>query len=179
MASLKKVARVARRTHNRIKPRYAWAGLQVNTTTDIPTAGVVAVLVAGTFVERHGSVTVQRIRGDLQIMNDDTDAANGAVNVAYKVMKIEINDAGTITGDHNALDTHEEDIAARILDQGLFRLGAAAASDFVDTWQRVHLDIKAKVRVHHAKEEVVLLLDSSVANRARFLCNLRALCKIN
>ncbi len=165
---------------SRRRPNYVWTGLHLTVPTDIPTAGVVGVLVPGTTVERHGQLTVERIRGMIEVMNTDTDSANGRVNVAWKVIQYEINDAGVITGDHQGIDTDEEDIAQRILAQGAVNLGAAAGTDFQDVEHRwMDIDIKARVRIHDAKHEVGVLMDSSTANRAQFILNMRALCRVN
>ncbi len=156
-------------------PAYSWVGIQINSTTDIPTAGVVAVLVGQGTIERAGALVLERIRGTIQISNDDTDSANGGVTVGLKVMPFEIDDAGVIAGDHNALDTDLEDIGARILWQDISHLGADTATDFQATERYFDLDVKARVKMSHPKMNVGVLLDASVANRARFICNLRAL----
>ncbi len=161
------------------KPRYVWAGIQIGTTTDVPTGGVAAVLVPTTFTDEHGGVLVERVRGVVHIFNDDTDSANGAVNIATKVIAVHTNDAGAISDDVQAFDSDAEDIAQRILSQNMHRLGAAAAADFMQTEVVIDIDIKVRIRLEPTKNELVLLLDASVANRARFLCNVRALCRTN
>lgn len=168
--------RGARRSGNR--PSYAWVGLQVNSTADIPAAGAVLVLVDQGIIERHGALTVERVRGTIYITNDDTDSANGGVTGAAKMLVFEINDAGVISGDANALDTDLEDISERILYQDIWHLGAAAATDFQDTFLRLDIDVKARVRMNEPKKILGILLDSTVNNRARFICNLRALVRV-
>lgn len=149
-----------------------------STTVDIPTAGVANVLVPSAFITQHGPVTVERIRGNIHIFNDDSDSATAAVNVGYKFLKVQVNDASGITDDVDVFDTDIEDIGRRILDQRIIRLGAAAASDFQATEVQIEIDIKVRIRIS-IKEELICLLDASVINRARHLTMLRALCRVS
>ena len=163
----------------RQRPSYQWGGLQINSTTDIPATGVVLVLTDQGTIERHGALTVERVRGTIQLSNDDTDSANGGVTIASKMMVFEIDDAGNISGDHAALDTDLEDISARILWQDIVHLGAETATDFQATERFWEIDMKARQRMSAPKQVLGILLDASVSNRARFICNLRVLHRIN
>ncbi len=156
-----------------------WTGIQLNTPQDVTTAGVVVNIVDRTFLQRHGVVTVERVRGLIHYFNDDTDAPNGTVRIAHKVLLVETTDAEALASDVNALDVNEKDIASRILTQHLQVLGAEAATDFVETEALVEIDVKVRVKIRVPKEALILLLQSSTANRARFLGNIRALCRVN
>ncbi len=157
------------RGRRRQAPRrgYYWDGLQVG-STNIGSSGTVFELV-NPVAQEFMPATLVRVRGYLQIANSGTDAANGGVQAAAKLMYIEVNDAGTITGDHQAIDTDEEDIAARQLWtwQGqLQERGAAADASDTDT-VRIEVDVRVKLKlVASGKKILALLMDASSANRA-------------
>ena len=83
-----------------------------------------------------------------------------------------------MSGDHQAIDSHEEDLAAPILTQGLIALGAEAGTDFVASYHDIDFNVKTHRKLIHAKQALVLLLDAGAANRARFTCSIRAVSQL-
>ncbi len=158
------------------KPTFKWSGLQVG-STDVPTTGVAFVLVGGVEIERYGKCTVMGVRGWMEFANSDSDAANGVVRANAKLMKLQINDAGTLTGDDQAIDTNEEDIAKR----QLWTYQSILTKQLADglTHRRVQsVEVRVKVVLGHPKEELVMLCDSSASNRLQVNLYLRALLKL-
>lgn len=163
------------RRRGRGSPRrgYYWDGLQF-INTDIPTAGAAFELIGPTAQEFMPG-TLVRIRGSLTAINAGSDSTNGGVNLGLKIMYLEVNDAGTITGDHSAIDTHEEDIAMRQLWTWHGRLGQSVAAG-PDDKEQIEVDVKAKVKlVASGKWILALLADSATANRAQLVGYLRCL----
>jgi len=166
-----------RRSTSRKKPRYIWTGLQVNAPTVITTGGVANVIVSEQTVENLGAVTLERIVGELRLTNDGSDAANGGVSAMGKILVAEVNDAGAMTGDHAGFDTGEDDIAKRHLWSGATFLSDRLAASPMQTkdWQ---IDVHGRVRLQDQKVIIVLLLDVSVTNRARFVLYVRCLLRV-
>ena len=155
------------------KAGFYWDGLQVP-STNVTTAGVVNVIV-DTTAQEFMPATVVSVRGFLNLTADGSDAANGRVRIAAKIMYVEVNDAQVMTGDHNAIDTHEEDIAQRQL-WSYSSLLPANQSGGAAAFENVELNVKTSIRMEpHGKKLLVLLLQSDVANRARFALYSRVL----
>ena len=158
------------------KPTYKWSGLQAG-STDVSTSGTAFVLVGGTEVEQYGKCTVVSVRGTLEVANSDSDAANGVVKYGIKLMKLNINDAGTITDDAFGIDSHEEDIAKRQLwtQHGVLTKqladGATHRRQFI-------LNVGVFVILANPKEELIMLLDAGNADRLQANCYLRVLLKL-
>ncbi len=145
---------------------YYWDGLQVPRTTT-PTTTAVNVLV-DTTAQEFMPATLTRIRGILTFsMSADT------VNECRaKLLYVEVNDAQTMTGDHAAIDTHEEDIAQRQLWAAQYMQPATT----VRTSQGFEIDVKAKLRLEpHGKKLLVLLVQAASATRTDFTLNARCL----
>ncbi len=144
----------------RRRARYYWDGLQFPIT---------AVTVAGDVFEIVGSVqseskpgTLVRIRGSLCIVANDTTATD----VAFKILEVELNDAQAMTGDHIAIDTHEEDIAAPLLWSYYTSLRGATAGQ-PDDVRQIDIDVKSKRRINPSgKSSIVLLASATTAGRA-------------
>ncbi len=159
----------------RAAPVYKWTGLQAGNTA-ITTGGVAFVIVSGVEIERYGRCTLERIVGHLTFRMTDSDAGTGPSRVAVKVMKLAINDAATLTGDDQAIDTDEEDIAKRQLWSYFSTMEPETASYF--DVRPIEIDIRVRVKLLHPKEEVILLTDVSVNNRVLMDVNLRALLRL-
>ncbi len=119
--------------------------------------------------------TLVRIRGNLVIANTGSDRTNGATDVGLKIMYVEVNDAGTISGDHAGIDSEEEDIANRQLWAMMTRVMKATADDNSPRVE-VEVDVRAKVKlVASGKWILALLADATTANRAQMTGQLRCL----
>ncbi len=160
----------------RSKPVYKWSGLQVG-VTDVGVTGVALVLVGGVEIERYGKATVVAVRGHMQFLNNDSDAAAGNVVFGAKLMKLEINDAGTLTGDDQGIDTNEEDIAKRQLWTGHGVLPKRLADGRVEHINFI-LNVGVFVVLAHPKEELIMLLDASIANRLQVASYIRVLLRL-
>ncbi len=148
---------------------YYWDGLQFPTTA-IPTTGVAFELIGPTAQEFMPG-TLVRVRGHLSIAS----AGTGVSDVGLKLMYLEVNDAGTITGDHTAIDTHEEDIAMRQL-WTYFTQVRGATSGQPDAQLEIEVDVKAKLKlVASGKWILALLADAVTTNQANMAGYLRCL----
>ncbi len=153
-----------------------WDGLQWP-LTNTNVAGTVLVLV-GSVAQEFMPATMTRIRGFISLSNSSTDAATAGVTVGAKIMYVELDDALAMTGDHAALDTHEEDIAQRQLWTYHHRLHAAGANLDAGDIDRVTIEVDVKVKIvlePHGKKALVLLLDASDTNRVQSVGYLRCL----
>ncbi len=154
---------------------FYWDGLQWP-LTNVGTGGAALVLV-DTTAQEFMPATLVTIRGFMSMSCSDTDAATAGVTVGAKIMYVEVNDAQTMTGDHAALDTHEEDIAQRQLWTYHNRLQAAGANLDAGDIHTVEIEINVKVKIKlepHGKKLVVLLLDASSNSRLQSVGYLRA-----
>ena len=157
------------------RPRrgYYWDGLQFGSTA-ITTSGASFELINPTAQEFMPG-TLVRIRGNLTLQNAGSDKVNGNVSVGLKIMYLEVNDAGTITGDSAGIDTHEEDIARRQLWTHHALLGSSGSTSNWAT-QFLPVDIKAKVKLESSGKMILALLaDASQTNRAVIAGYLRCL----
>ncbi len=159
----------------RSKPTYKWTGLQWS-PTDVGTAGVAFVLAGGVEVERYGKCTVERVRGFIRCANTDSDSLNGVARLGLKMMALEINDAGTKTGDDSGLDTDEEDIAKRQL--WTYYTVLEPEEDAYNDVVRIEIDVKVRIFLMHPKQELMLLADCAVNDRLRVDGYLRVLLKL-
>ncbi len=144
-----------------------WDGIQFPSTA-IQTSGVVFVLVGSTATEFMPATCVS-IRGWLWWQASGTAADVGAVQVYNKIMLVEVNDAQTMSGDHQAQDTHEEDIAQRQLWTYATQLPRAKVDTQETENEVVRIEINVRVSIKlpsHGKKLLVLLADSSIDNRA-------------
>ncbi len=147
---------------------YYWDGLQFP-LTNITASSVVFELVGPT-AQEFMPATVVRIRGQLIYAH----SADSPVQGHLKLMYVEVNDAGTMTGDHAAIDTHEEDIAARQLwtDSFVFR----DETDGSQTTEKVIVDVKTKLKLSSGgKHILVLLAEADVTSRVSIAGYLRVL----
>ncbi len=162
----------ARRTsRGRSKRRsYYWDGLQWPSTA-IATAGTAFELIGPTTQEFMPG-TLVRIRGMITMRGVH---ATSVGMLGHKIMYVESNDAGTMTGDHAAIDTHEEDIARRQLwthHTELPALDYTAGNAILN----VEVDVKVKVRLEASGKMILLLLaDTVAANTVKTLGYLRCL----
>ncbi len=156
-------------SRGRKKKRYYWDGLQVANQAVIA-AGSENAIIAQTRQEFMPS-TLIRVRG--QITYEAITATGNLVR--SKLMYVEVNDASAMTGDHAAIDTHEEDIAVRQLWTYQYIQSAINTVGH----ETVEIDIKAKVKLDPAgKKLLVLLTQSTSDNRTRMDFYLRALTQI-
>ncbi len=156
--------------HARAKKRgYYWDGLQWPSTT-LTTAGVAFVLV-DTTAQEFMPATVERVRGFISYR---CFHATETGIVGMKVMYVEVNDAQTITGDHAAFDTHEEDIAQRQLWTHHGMVGALdEPGPNVIT---IEVDIKVKIKLEpHGKKLLILFAEVTTANAVASVGYLRVL----
>ncbi len=159
--------------HGRPKAAYYWDGLQLP-LTNLPTspAQVVGILVDATAQEFMPS-TLMRIRGHVNIVPTSTNADAGML----KIMYVETDDAGAMTGDHQAIDTHEEDIAVRQIWTYPFRsLGNGATNG--QQVVTVEVDVKVKIKFEPSgKKKLVLLAQTGTTGRISIQAYLRCLLK--
>jgi len=159
-----------RGSRGRQAPRrgYYWDGLQLPTTT---LASPIVGVLSGTTAQEFMPGTIVRCRGWLNFVS----TATSATDVAAKIMYVEVNDAGTMTGDHAAIDTHEEDIANRQLwaYYGMVRGATAGQPDDV---VRLEIDVRAKVKLVASGKWILALIlggttgaNASVAGQIRTL----------
>ncbi len=143
-----------------------WDGIQLPRTA-VTTAGLVLVLVDTTAQEFMPS-TLVRVRGQLSF----TPSADTINEVRAKMLYVEVNDAQAMTGDHAAIDTHEEDIAAR----QLWAAQHAQPASALRAVNNIEIDVKAKLKlVPSGKMLLVLLIQATTATRTDVTANLRCL----
>ena len=155
--------------------RFHWDGLQIG-STGVAQAGAALVLVDGKTVEdRPGTVT--RIVGDITLGNWGTAAEAAKVVYYCKILMVELNDAGSMSGDHAGLDTHEEDIGARQLwtAAGLLPESATDVGEN-EGYVNLHIDVKGQQRMPPGgKHALVLLIDADGDNRLVIAAYVRVL----
>ena len=141
---------------------FYWDGLQFARTA-LTTTDSVFVLV-DTTAQEFMPATVVTVRGTIIWDQGGSSGASPCTGHA-KLMYVEVNDAQSMTGDHSAIDTHEEDIAQRQLWTDTARFtGLATAGDNGAYW-RSELDVKAKIKLEpHGKKLLVLLVAATAAN---------------
>lgn len=162
------------RSGGRARRGFYWDGLQWP-LTNVSQTGAALVLV-DTSAQEFMPATLVTIRGWIHFSNSDTDAATGGVTVGGKIMYVEVNDAQSMTGDHAAIDTHEEDIAQRQLWTYHNRLATAGANLDAGDIHSVEVEVNVKVKIKlepHGKKLLVLLLDATVASRMQTVGYLR------
>ncbi len=148
---------------------YYWDGLQFTKTTILST-GNAFVLVDATALEFMPS-TLTRIRGQLALGAIST-ASN---TVQLKILEAEVNDAGTMTGDHAGIDTHEEDIAVRQLWTGTFMQQTVATDDGFASAD-IDIDVRVKLKLKASGKKLLLLLaDATTSTRTEMAGYLRCL----
>ena len=151
------------------KRGYYWDGLQFSTTA-LDTTDIALVLVDAT-AQEFMPATLLRIRGHLSVRSFH---ATSNVAVRMKLLYVEVNDAGTMTGDHSATDTHEEDIAIRQLYTN--NLHMPALDENGSTIHNFEVDVKAKLKLEPSgKKLLVLLVDASTTSSAVISGYLRCL----
>ncbi len=135
------------------------------------TAGNLVFVIIDGFQSEFHPGTLVRVRG--QIAYRATLATSN--NVLAKMMYVEVNDAQTMSGDHSAIDTHEEDIAQHIIWQHTYMQPSAADAGDQDA-VTIEVDVRAKVKLS-ASGKMILALIIGGANNARtnVSVNLRAL----
>ncbi len=166
---------MARRRSRKPSRGTYWDGLQT-VLTNIPSAGAALILVDAT-AQEFMPATMDGIRGFMYLANSGSDAATAGVLCGCKIMYLETDDAGVITGDWNGLDTDEEDIAERQLWSYMRHfVTRGAAADASDTSEvNIELEVKAKVKLSSSgKKKLLLLVDASPTNRLQMTCYLRA-----
>ena len=146
-----------------------WDGIQFPTTS-LTTTQAVFVLV-DTTAQEFMPATLERIRGSLNVRSFH---ATSNVAVRMKIMYVEVNDAQTMTGDHAATDTHEEDIAIRQL--WTKSMAMPALDENANSIENFEIDVKAKLKLEPSgKKLLVLLVDASAASSAVLSGYLRCL----
>jgi len=161
--------RSRQRSGSRGRSGYYWDGLQWPLTTIAATPGT-AFEIIGPTAQEFMPGTLVRCRGQIVTAH----AADSPVQGMLKLMYVEFNDAGAMSGDHKAIDTHEEDIAARMIwtDTFAFR----DETDGSQTKDKVDIDVKVKVKLSSGgKHGLVLLAEADVAARVSITGFLRAL----
>ncbi len=152
---------------------YYWDGLQWPSTA-VDTA-VVAFELIGATAQEFMPGTLERIRGNISIRG--IHATTTAI-VRAKIMYVETDDAGAMTGDHAPIDTHEEDIAVRQLWTWSGFVGALdeAGGNLI----QLPIDIKAKVKLEPSgKRKLLLLMENTSASSALSLGYLRCLIRMS
>ncbi len=169
-----------RTSRGRSKRGYYWDGLQFPPTNIASTTSVFELV--GSTAQEFMPATMVRIRGHLTLANNGSDASTAGVDCGLKIMYVEADDALLMTGDHQGIDTHEEDIAARQLwtyHDRLHERGTGTDTDggksTIDT-VRIEIDVKVKIiLVPSGKKLLVLLADASAANRLQLSGYIRCL----
>ena len=159
----------------RSSPRrgYYWDGIQWPNTA-IVTTGVVFELIGPTAQEFMPG-TLVRVRGHISLLNSGANKAASGISYGLKMMYVEVNDAGTMTGDHQAIDTHEEDIANRQLWTHHGRLSVTDASAN-DASIDIEVDVKAKLKLRASGKWILaLLMDTNADSKLESTGYLRAL----
>lgn len=97
--------------------------------------------------------------------------------LGLKMMYVELDDAGAMSGDHTAIDTHEEDIAARQLWTYHTSFPATVAgAETEGPVVTVEVDVKVKIKIFPSgKHALLLLADASATNSVQMAGYLRAL----
>ncbi len=148
-----------------------WDGLQWPQTA-IVTTGTLFELVGST-AQEFMPATLVSIRGSISLM---CVSAAGPVEAYMKILYVELNDAGTMTGDHAGLDSHEEDIAARHLWSGVRLIGSAEAGPTEEQSVHIDIDVKAKLKLDSGgKKALILLMDTNSDSRLVSMGYLRCL----
>ena len=152
------------------KAGYYWDGLQWPATA-LTTAPSLFELIGPTAQEFMPGTLVS-IRGFIALRGSH---ASSMGDVIHKIMYVEVNDAGTMTGDHAGIDTHEEDIAQRQLWTHHAVVGHLDASPEVIT---IEVEVKVKLKLEpHGKKILVLLADvvtnSTVTSSGYLRCLVR------
>jgi len=146
--------------------KYHWDGIQMPRTA-VVTAVSLAVLIDPTESD-FIPATVVRVRGVLSFI----PVADTVNECRAKMLYVELNDAGSMSGDHAAIDTDSEDIAQRILWQGQHAQPATTLR------QVTHLDIdmKAKLRIDaSSKKALVIIFQATTTARTDMILNARVL----
>jgi len=155
-----------RTSRGKSRRTYYWDGLQWPSTA-VPSGQVVLFLVDPT-AQEFMPATLVRIRGHASFAHHGSLADSAASRLVAKIMYVELDDAGTMTGDHAGIDTHEEDIAIRQLWTYSTILGgnnAAAGAEFRGPEITIEIDVKVKIRFEPSgKKALVMLIDSDATN---------------
>ena len=141
-----------------------WDGLQWS-TTGISTTTSAFVLVDST-AQEFMPATVVRIRGQVTVGHWGTSSTSAKGTCVMKIMYVEVNDAGTMTGDHSGIDTHEEDIAIRQLWAYQVTLNQTETATVAEgPFVNVEVDVKSKIKLEPSgKKLLVLLIDADATN---------------
>ncbi len=157
------MARAGRRSARRTG--YYWDGLQWPATAI--SAGNTLFELIGPTAQEFMPGTLVRVRGHITL-RPDTATDN---EVVMKMMYLEVNDAGTITGDHQGIDTHEEDIAIRQLWTYDYQQGTVQGQPVT-----AEIDVRVKVKLSASGKFILALLADAVSGSRTSLSGyLRAL----
>ncbi len=156
---------MAKRRRRAVGPsrKIYWDGIQLS-ATNITIAGIVIVVV-GAVAQEFMPSTFMGMRGHLSLRSFH---ATSNVRVGLKLMYVEINDAGTMTGDHSAFDTHEEDIAMRQLYTNHVEL-PANDDTHGDAIHNFEVNVKSKIKMDPSGKKLLVLLANSTVDSA---CNI-------
>ena len=162
---------MTRRRHGRGRqaPRrgYYWDGLQWPATAVPAGPAQTALVLVDSTAQEFMPATLVRIRGNMWVQNSGSASDAGPSVINAKLMYVEVTDAQTMSGDHQAIDTHEEDIAIRQLWAHTWR-GAATVAGAEDEAVVIdaEVDVKAKLKLHASGKALLLMLleTSSAAN---------------
>ena len=164
-----------RRSGGRGRRTYYWDGIQFP-LTNVPATGQPFELIGATSQE-FMPATLVRVRGFLTAGHVGSASNVQNTLLSLKLMYLELNDAGALTGDDTAIDTNEEDIAKRQL-----WTYHTAFPITVDTEEgkglfiTIEVDVKVKIRLDPSgKRTLVLLADASATNAIQIAGYLRAL----
>ncbi len=136
-----------------------WDGIQFPATS-LTTSGSIFVLV-DTTAQEFMPATVKRIRGHLGLRSFH---ATTQVRVGLKIMYVEVNDAQTMTGDHSAFDTHEEDIAIRQMYTKTFQM--PPLDELGDNIFNFEVDVKSQLKLEPSGKKLLVLLAEADFNSA-------------
>ena len=153
---------------------YYWDGVQWP-NANISATGTELELV-NPIAQEFMPSTLVRIRGFVQFSNTGSDAATGGADLGAKILYVEVNDAGAVTGDHAAIDTHEEDIARRQLWTYFTRFPAGGSTSAASETVRIEVDVRVKIKLEASgKNILLLLLQATNSNRIATAGYLRCL----
>ncbi len=124
--------------------------------------------------DHQEEVTLERIRGLMQIGNDGTDSTNGGVRVSWGIYLATRNAAGAMTSGIDPRGVTAFDIEANwtLLTESVQMNAAIAGQQTPQTFSRI--DVKGRRKIQDPRF-LALVINSDIANRACFKFQARCL----
>ncbi len=131
-----------------------WDGLQWPLTSVAGGGSQTLLELVGATATEFMPRTMVAVKGQIVIVS----ASVSSDDMQQQIRMVELNDAGGLTGEVNAIDTNEEDIARRIL----WSNTAHSISSAVHLPVTIEVDIKVKIKIPPTGKHIIALLQSSV-----------------